>query len=103
MAASARREVLCLTGKGNWAGRKELRGKKTDASACRRKPQRVVVAVDSTKRSNGSARPDKTGADRNGPGCGSKSAGVEGGAMDSKQRNSGKPSSALDRHTECRR
>ncbi|KAJ7731845.1 hypothetical protein B0H16DRAFT_1696551 [Mycena metata] len=61
------------------------------------------VAVDSTKRSNGSAGPDKTGADRNGPVCGSKSAGVERGAMDSKQRSGGKPSSALDRHTMCRR
>ncbi|KAJ7163978.1 hypothetical protein C8R43DRAFT_946788 [Mycena crocata] len=46
-------------------------------------------------------RPDKTGADRNGLVSGSKSAGVERGAMDSKQRSSGKPSSALNEPTEC--
>ncbi|KAJ7733362.1 hypothetical protein B0H16DRAFT_1468196 [Mycena metata] len=77
---------------------------KVRASARREQDEAGLgVAIDSTKRSNGSAGPDKTGADRNGPVCGSKSAGVERGAMDSKQRSGGKPSSALDRDTMCRR
>ncbi|KAJ7148687.1 hypothetical protein C8R43DRAFT_952387 [Mycena crocata] len=94
--ASAHR-VVCLGGDGVGAREKDMRGTKTDAFARRRKLQRAVVAVDSTRRSKGSAKPGRPGEDTKGPEKDTHiSKAVTGSAMDSELRSGVKPSSAAD-------